>query len=174
VKKAGANVDGARVHLASVLGAVDLDRVGGGAYRGAQRGWAQSGYSLEVTILDGTGQVTDALAGTLAAQVALRITSPDMTKPIDARMLIGGALLLTWAGPAADRTEVHTKDFHPQPFQPDPLQLSIPATVLQERTQELDITRESSVALAGGSPGSRLTVQYHDHLAMIVTSPFKN
>ena len=174
VKRAGATLDGARVHVTSALGAFDLTGVGGGSYRGAQRGWARAGYALEVTARDAGGNVTDDLSGTLAAALAVQITSPDMSKPIDARALSGGALSLTLAGPAADRADVRTKDFHPATFQPDPLQVSIPATVLQDRTQELDITRQSSVALAGGLAGSRLTVEYHDHVGMIISTPFKN
>jgi hypothetical protein len=172
VGKGGQDLSGARVRITSDLGSLDLDSDGEGKYRARQFGWSGAGYVLEVVVVDANGKKTDELWGSLTAPVRVEITSPDLTRPIDARMLPNDALVLAWKGPPSDRAEIRTKEFQPQPFSPDPLSVVIPASMFRESVQKLEVERQSSVALAGGLPGSTLTAQYRLKTSVIVQNPY--
>jgi hypothetical protein len=172
IKKSGADLDGAMVRIASDLGSIDLHGTGGGEYRGTQAGWPGEGYRLEISVRGHDGKETDALQAALLAPIRIEITSPDMSKAIDARNLADQALLISWKGPAADRAEVKSKDFDPAPFAPDPLKIAIPATLLKDEVQDLRITRENSVPLAGGLPGSLFRARYRWDASLIIVNPY--
>jgi hypothetical protein len=173
VRKGGRPLNGAHVQITSETGPIDLTAGGDGEYRGAYPGWSSSGYILSVTVFGPDGKTTtDALEASLQAPVRVDLASPDVTRPFDARTLPNGVLVVAWQGPAADRVEVRSGDFDPAPFTPDPLSVSIPAAMLRNDLQKLEIRREASVALAGGLPGSTFTAHYRLRTSLIVQNPY--
>jgi hypothetical protein len=170
IRKGGVDVDGAKVNIVSDLGLVDLRAQGGGNYAATQAGWATS-YVLHISVFDGTGLQTDGLDGSVLTPARVEM-NVDTTKPFDPHTLPNQALILSWMGPAADQAVVRTKDFGPVPLVPDPLTIAIPAQSFQDDEQKLSITRENSVALAGGQPGSTFSARYRFETMLTVVNPY--
>jgi hypothetical protein len=171
LKKGSANFDGASVQITSDAGTATLVGQGGGNYSAAQSGWSTQGYVLHISIVDASGMQTDSLEASLVAPVRVEMIA-DTVKPFDPHTLPNQVLTLSWKGPAADRAEVRTNDFQPGPFSPDPLTVTIPARAFQDVNQRLSITRENSVVLAGGLPGSIFTARYRFDTRLTVINPF--
>lgn len=163
VARAGAAVADAAVVVESDLGRVTLVHEGGGTYRGAQAGWA-SGYALAVSAGD------DHLDGSIVAPAPARLTSPDPAVPFDPQADADGLILLQWAGDRAHRVRVKTKGFEWSGV--DQGRLMVPAMVFVETSQDIEIKRENSVALAGGAPGSDLSAKVDAKVTVLVSNPF--
>jgi hypothetical protein len=170
IRKGGVDVEGARVNVTSDRGPVDLRPHGGGNYSATQAGWATS-YVLQISVVDGTGMQTDGLDASVVAPARVEM-SVDTTKPFDPHTLPNQVLTVSWMGPAADRAVVRTKDFGPVPLVPDPLTVAIPAQSFQDDKQKLSITRENSIALAGGQPGSTFSARYRFETTLTVVNPY--
>jgi hypothetical protein len=171
IRKGGVDLDGAHVHIVSDLGSVDLRGEGGGEYRAVQSGWSGHGYLLDISVLDGAGKETDGLEASLVSPVRVEMTL-DTSKPFDPHTLPNQVLTVSWKGPPADRAMVRTSDFEPPAFAPDPLSVGIPGRYFQDDTQRLTITRENSVALAGGLPGSTFSARYRFETHLTVLNPY--
>jgi hypothetical protein len=102
----------------------------------------------------------------------VRVTAPDLTRVVDARALPNNVLVLTWAAPGAESARVKLKDYDSGARTPDPLRVDIPATSLKEQADDLEIRRSNSIALAGGLPGSELSVEYKLKTTLFVMNPF--
>jgi hypothetical protein len=171
IRKAGADVDGAKVSITSDGGSADLPGRGGGEYAASQTTWSPQGYVLHISVLDMTGRETDTLEASLVAPVRVQMNA-EATKPFDPHTLPNQVLTLTWEGPAAERATVRSEAFKPPTFVPDPLMVGIPAQFFQHDTQQVSITRENSVALAGGVPGSTFTARYRFDARLTVINPY--
>lgn len=174
VSKLGQAVSGAKVAITSGLGMVTLVEGADQRYRGNQAGWPDDGFILDIEVRDATGKLTDSLSASVRVAAPVKLMRPSVTTPFDPHTLAGGVLDVVWSGPAGDRVRVKAKDFEPQPFSPDPLKVSIPATTFGkgETEHDLEITRSNTVLLAGGAPDSSFTSDYKLKTTLIVTNPF--
>jgi hypothetical protein len=163
VERAGVQVDDAVVTIHSERGDLTLTHDGSGDYVGVQAGWASS-YRLEVVA------GSDRLDGSIRAPEVMTLLSPDPTVAIDAHAAVNGIITLRWSGAAAESIRVRSKDFDYQGA--DEGHVDMAAAQLQESTQELELRRENSVALAGGVAGSTLTASCRADFTLIVVNPF--
>ncbi len=175
VSKLGQPVSGAKVAVTSGLGMVTLVEGPGPdvRYRGNQAGWPDDGFILDIEVRDATGKLTDSLSASVRVAAPVKLMRPSVTTPFDPHTLAGGVLPVVWSGPAGDRVRVKAKDFEPQPFSPDPLEVSIPAATFDKTEHDLEITRSNTVVLAGGAPDSSFTSDYKLKTTLIVVNPFQ-
>jgi phage tail sheath gpL-like len=163
VQRAGVRVDDAMVTVHSERGDVTLTHDGSGDYVGVQAGWAGS-YRLEVAA------GADRLEGSIRAPELMTLLSPDPTTAIDAHAAVNGVVTLRWSGEAADSIRVRSKDFDYEGT--DEGHVDMAAAQLKESSQEVELRRENSVALAGGVPGSTLSASCRGNFTLIVVNPF--
>lgn len=173
VSKLGQAVSGAKVAVTSGLGMVTLVEGQDQRYRGNQAGWPDDGFILDIEVRDATGKLTDSLSASVRVAAPVKLMRPSVTTPFDPHTLEGGVLPVVWSGPAGDRVRVKAKDFEPQPFSPDPLQVSIPAATFDKTEHDLEITRSNTVLLAGGAPDSSFTSDYKLKTTLLVVNPFQ-
>jgi hypothetical protein len=171
VRKGAVNLDSATVQITSDLGTAMLTGQGGGNYGAAQSGWPAQGYVLKVAVVNAAGMQTDGLEASLVAPLRVEMIA-DAIKPFDPHTLPNQVLTLSWKGPAANQAEVRTTDFNAGPLSPDPLTIAIPAQFFQDQNPKLSITRENSVVLAGGLPGSTFSARYRFETNLTVINPY--
>jgi hypothetical protein len=169
IRKNGAPLDGAQVRITSGVGAVDLQPAGDGVYGGRQIGWPD-GFRIEARAV--AGGKPDELVAAVAAPGPVALTSPDVGRPLDPHQLASG-LVVRWAGPAEGEVQVETKEFDSGVLPSDPLMVTIPSSAFKKASDKLTITRRSSVALAGGVPGSKLTARYKLKSPLTVQNPYE-
>jgi hypothetical protein len=164
VRRGGASVVDATVTVKSDLGTVAL------VYDSAENEYrgVQVGYAAYYAVFVEAG--ADSLDGSITAPDALALTRPAPATAIDARAVPNGVLRLEWTGEAADSVRVHSKDF--EYSGPDLGGVDMPASMLEEESQEIDVRRANSVALAGGVPGSELRASHQVKSTLIVVNPF--
>ena len=165
VDRAGEDVNDADVVISYVDGDETLALEGGGDYRGGHAGWSDS-YAIDVTAGD------DWLDGAIEAPELPELVEPSPTEAFDPHDAEDGVVVVSWDGAAAMSVRVKTKDFEWQGD--DTGSLEIPATAFEEEDQEIEISRRNSIDLAGGSPGSELTVSAKTKLRLIVVNPYRD
>jgi hypothetical protein len=164
VRRGNAAVNDALVTMQTDRGGTSLALDKDGTYRGTAVGW---GGTYTVTVSSGA----DHLEGSIVAPQAAPITAPDPTVAFDPHTATGGVILLRWGGPLAENAHVRSGDFDWGPMT-DPGQLTVPATIFKDTTQEVRVERENSTALAGGVAGSQLSADLETRTTLIVVHPF--
>lgn len=163
VTRDGQDVSDAEV----VIGTDDRDVVlnydGDGDYVGGDDIWSGY-YTIEVTAGD------DWLDGGLEAPDRPNIVDPDPAEAFDPHDAEDGVVVVTWDGDLAMSVRVRTRDFEWSGA--DEGGVEIPAVMFEEEDQEIEISRENEIDLAGGAPGSLLSVEREATTDLIVVNPF--
>jgi hypothetical protein len=129
-----------------------LDQIQSGAYRGSFGNYHRT---LKVKITSGD----DTLSATLEGPSPHVITRP----PNDAIVERAGFMFLRveWQAPsAAQRVVIVPDGIDPITLDGDPFFATIPLMALKDQTQMIEVRRETSVDLAGGAQGSKMTTRY--------------
>ena len=77
---------------------------------------------------------------------------------------------MRWSGDSADSIRVRSKDFDYEGA--DEGHVDMPATMLKEDHQELELRRHNSIGLAGGVAGSSLSARCDNQFTLIVVNPY--
>jgi hypothetical protein len=164
VRRAGVDVPDAVVTVESNDQEITLAYdAGDGEYRGFMPLWG-SYYAIDVRAGD------DHLDGSITAPEPAILVTPDPTIAIDARTAPGGVVRLEWDGDSADSVRVKSADFEYRGA--DEGRVDMPATFLKEDQQDLEISRDNTVILAGGTAGSSLRAQHEIKTTLIVLNSF--
>lgn len=129
-----------------------LDQIQSGAYRGSFGNYHRA---LKVKITAGD----DTLSAALEGPSPHVITRP----PNDAIVERAGFMFLRveWRAPsAAQRVVITPEGIDPVTLDGDPFFATIPLMGLQDQAQMIEVSRETSVDLAGGAQGSKWTARY--------------
>lgn len=162
VKRGGLDVQDASITIGSDNGDVTVGHLGADRYETEQAGWADS-YTIDVTSGD------DWLDGGLESPARLVLTSPEITQAIDPSAAEGGVILFQWDPPLAHTVKVKLEDFEWEG--PDTGSLEVPASVFDKVDPELEITRENTTLLEGGTAGSRMTIEHKMKVKLVVVNP---
>jgi hypothetical protein len=165
VEREGQEVDDAEVVVGTEGADVLLELEGDGHYRGFDREWS-AWYSIEVTAGD------DWLDGGLEAPDRPNLIAPDPAEAFDPHQVADGVVVVTWDGDLAMTVRVKTKDFEWSGA--DEGGVEIPATMFEEEEQEIEIDRANEIDLAGGAPGSSLSVETGDKTRLVVVNPYRD
>lgn len=167
VRRAGNDVTDATVKIFGEGDELALHHDGDGVYRGNLAGW-QGSYALKVTA-GPNGE--DHLTASVTAPDPPVLTRPEPGIAFDVRAAEGGMVDVRWSGDHAMRIRVRTKEYDPG-FTEDGGRVLIASTYFKEDRQELRLDRENFVDLAGGAPGSKLTVSFESKTDLIILNPF--
>jgi hypothetical protein len=165
VSRDGREVDDAAVVIGTDGADVALERDGEGRYRGRDGEWS-SYYTIEVTAGD------DWLDGGLDSPDQPILIDPDPAEAFDPHQAEDGVVLVTWDGDLALSVRVKTRDFEWSGA--DEGGLEIPAVMFEEDEQEIEISRQNEIDLAGGAAGSFLAVETGSKTRLIVLNPFRD
>ncbi|HEU5059884.1 MAG TPA: hypothetical protein VFU21_25310 [Kofleriaceae bacterium] len=166
VERDGQDVTDAEVVIGTDGADVVLDWDGEeGRYRGFDGEWS-GWYSIEVTAGD------DWLDGGLEAPDRPTLIAPDPSEAFDPHQAEDGVVVVTWDGDLAMSVRVKTKDFEWSGA--DEGGLEIPAVMFEDEEQEIEIDRENEIDLAGGAPGSALSVETGAKARLIVLNPYND
>ncbi len=155
--KRGSPVAGANVVIRDVERdlSVNLERKGdkdGARYEGTLNGYARD---LELRVTSGE----DDLEARLVGPTAHVITRPPNNAIV--RRADFTTLDLEWTSDgSADHTRVTVGDLEPIELDGDPGESAVPLGGLKNGAHEVEVRRESSVDLAGGTAGSRMRIRY--------------
>ncbi len=165
VERDGQDVTDAEVVIGTDGADVALELDGEGRYRGFDNEWS-SYYTIEVTAGD------DWLDGGLEAPDRPELVDPDPAEAFDPHDAADGVVVVTWDGDLAMSVRVRTRDFEWSGT--DEGSLEIPANMFEEEDQEIEIDRSNEIDLAGGAPGSSLSVETGARSRLIVVNPFRD
>ncbi len=146
---AGANVVFTDVELGRK---VTAEQKQAGNYRASFEGYVRT---VRVRIVSGDDELEAQLLGP-APHV---ITRPE--NDVIVRRGAAEVLRVEWsAEDRAERAEVDPEKGETIELEGDPFTADVPLGVLEDGEQDLEVTRETSVELAGGVPGSRMRARY--------------
>lgn len=165
VERDGQEVNDAEVVIGTDGADLLLERDGEGRYRGFDGEWS-TWYTLEVSAGD------DWLDGALEAPDRPVLIDPDPAEAFDPHQAEDGVVLVTWDGDLAMSVRVKTRDFEWSGA--DEGGLEIPAVMFEEEEQEIEISRENEIDLAGGAPGSFLAVETGAKTRLVVVNPYND
>jgi len=165
VERDGQEVNDAEVVIGTDGADVLLERDGDGRYRGFDGEWS-GWYTIEVTAGD------DWLDGGLEAPDRPSLIDPDPSEAFDPHQAEDGVVMVTWDGDFAMSVRVRTRDFEWSGA--DEGGVEVPAVMFEEEEQEIEISRENEIDLAGGAPGSSLSVETGARTRVIVVNPYND
>lgn len=163
VSRDGQDVADAEVVIGTDGADVLLSRDGEGRYVGGDAQWSGY-YTIEVTAGD------DWLDGGLEAPDRPTLLEPDPAEAFDPHAAEDGVVVVTWDGDLAMSVRVKTKEFEWSGT--DEGGVEVPAAMFVEEDQEIEISRTNEIDLAGGAPGSSLSVETDAKTHLIVLNPY--